>query len=214
MSEEAEKKKQHEPVKKGEIILRDHEYDGIQEYDQHLPNWWLFTFYIMVAFFVVYWLAFFTLGAMPSNIDTIERKLAVIDEARKEAMLAMLNDDGLWEMSRDEAIVAEGRKIYQTNCMACHGMNLGGKSEGPQYVGEPLNDNEWKYGANPVAVYNLVHNGSPDLTKGMPPWGPMLGPQRVAQVVSFVLSHHEPGSGVDAKPEVETSPPPAAESGS
>ena len=106
-------------------------------------------------------------------------------------MLAMLNNDGLWEMSRDETVTGPGQEIYQTRCMPCHGVNMGGKSEGPQFVGEPLNDKLWKYGAMPTDIFKVVHDGSPDVTKGMPPWGTLLGPDRVAQVVSFVLSKHE-----------------------
>lgn len=40
---------------KGEVVLREHEFDGIQEYDQKLPNWWLFTFYIAIVWFLVHW---------------------------------------------------------------------------------------------------------------------------------------------------------------
>ena len=124
--------------------------------------------------------------------------MAKINEARDEAVMAMLNDEGLWELSRDEVAVAEGKTIYTTTCMACHGTNRGGRSEGPQFVGEPLDDVEWKYGGNPTQVFNIVHDGSPDLTKGMPPWGPILGPQGVAKVVSYLMSFHEvspPGEG-------------------
>lgn len=212
---EKEKKKRKEEELPPGVVLKEHEYDGIREYDQRLPNWWLFSWYITIVFFLFYWFAYFQLGAMPSAREKIDARLATIEKAREEAMLAMLNDEGLWEMSRDKAAVAEGEKIYTTTCLACHGLKMGGRSEGPQFVGEPLNDTEWKYGGNPTQVYNTVHNGSPDLTKGMPPWGPMLGPEGVAKVVSFILSHHEvspPGEGpapAAPAPEAEAPPPPA-----
>ena len=32
----------------------DHDYDGIQEYNNPLPGWWLWTFYLSIAFALVY----------------------------------------------------------------------------------------------------------------------------------------------------------------
>ncbi|MDZ4288692.1 MAG: hypothetical protein U0984_12075, partial [Prosthecobacter sp.] len=55
----------------------------------------------------------------------------------------------------------------------------------------PLNDGEWKHGGQPLQVLTVVRKGSPDVTKGMPPWEPQLGQQRVIEVVAFVLSKHQ-----------------------
>ena len=52
MPTDPEMKVAHYATKKGEVVLRPHEYDGIQEYDQKLPNWWLVIFYGSIALFV------------------------------------------------------------------------------------------------------------------------------------------------------------------
>jgi len=51
------------------VVLLDHEYDGIQEYDQRLPNWWLFTLYGAIVFSVLYWFFHFQSNVAESDAD-------------------------------------------------------------------------------------------------------------------------------------------------
>ena len=98
----------HKPVQEHEldegVSLGPHVYDGIQEYDQRLPNWWLFTFYIMIAFFVFYWVAYYQFGAMASDEERLDAKMAKIEAARNESMMAMLND----KESEDDSSILGG----------------------------------------------------------------------------------------------------------
>ena len=38
-------------------LLLDHNYDGIKELDNPLPNWWLVTFFLTILFGVPYYMA-------------------------------------------------------------------------------------------------------------------------------------------------------------
>jgi cytochrome c oxidase cbb3-type subunit 3 len=195
----------NQQLEPGEVRLRDHVYDGIQEYDQKLPNWWLWTFYIAIIIFVLYWFLFYQAGMFHTDGERIDSEMARIEKVRAERLeklMGKLNDEVLWEMSANSQIVAEGQKIYTAKCIGCHAPNLGGSTNGPIYTGLPLNDAEWKYGeGKPMGVLNTVMNGSPDKTKGMVAWAPEIGEGQVAKVVAYVLSHHEPpAGGVPATP--------------
>ncbi len=183
--------------------LRPHVFDGIEEYDQKLPNWWLFTLYIAIVFFVVHWIIHFQFRVVPSDAQRLDPVVAKIRDDRMKAMTAMLNDTTLGKLATDQAVVAEGQKIYQQTCLPCHGPNRGGKTEAPLYIGASLADAEWRYGAKPTDIYKMIFDGSPspaDLAaKGeipMPAQGPVLGPEKVASVAAFILSHH-----LQAKPQ-------------
>ncbi|HYF37045.1 MAG TPA: cbb3-type cytochrome c oxidase N-terminal domain-containing protein [Prosthecobacter sp.] len=56
--------------------LRDHIYDGIQEYDQKLPNWWLFSWYITMVGFVIAWFVYYQLGVGKSDVEAIDHAMA------------------------------------------------------------------------------------------------------------------------------------------
>ncbi len=57
--------------------IRPHQFDGIQEYDKRLPNWWLLTFYGAITFAIAYWLLIQTLAA-PSDTSRLGAELARI----------------------------------------------------------------------------------------------------------------------------------------
>ncbi|HYF37046.1 MAG TPA: cytochrome c, partial [Prosthecobacter sp.] len=94
-----------------------------------------------------------------------------VEQVRQQE-LALINDAKLWEMSKDAKVIAAGPAIYSTTCVACHGPDMSAQMAGAKLPGLPLNDNEWKHGGSPTQILSVVRKGSPDVTKGMPPWEP------------------------------------------
>ncbi len=199
------------------VTLREHVYDGIQEYDQRLPNWWLFTFYGAIVWFVLFWFIYYQTPFLKSDRQKLETKLAVVDAKKSEEMekvLASLDNEALRKMSQDASVVQKGKEIFSAKCVACHGADLSATLNGVPLPGLPLNDNVWKFGYEPMDVFNLVTNGSPDPTKGMIAWKAQLGATDILQVVSFVLKTNQEATG-GAEPKLAPDSPklqePAAE---
>jgi cytochrome c oxidase cbb3-type subunit 3 len=172
--------------------MRPHVYDGIQEYDNRLPNWWLWTFYAAVIFSVLYWFSWYNADMMRSDAEHIEAQMSAVEEARLAAM-GEISNDTLWQMSRNTGFVSAGAAIYKDKCVACHGADLKGG------IGLNLLDAEWKWGNQPLSVYSVIAAGSPDKMAGMQAWVGELGPQKVSQVTAFVLSHHTEQAMADAE---------------
>lgn len=168
------------PQKPGEDALRPHSFDGIHEYDKRLPNWWLFTLYGTIAFSIVYWM----MTQHFNRVDEGKRVAAQVQEMRaaKAAAAGTFDDSTLWTMSRSTEVVAAGEATYKTTCMSCHGDKLQGG------IGVNLADSTWIHGGKPTEVVKTVTEGV--LVKGMPAWGPVLGPKKTAEVVAFILSKH------------------------
>lgn len=177
----------HKPDPDHDEPLRPHTYDGIQEYDKRLPNWWLLTFYGAIVFAVVYWFYFRHSGVAISDGARVEAEMAQVEAARL-AGASSFNDDTLWEMSRNPVFVEAGRATFNTTCVTCHLASLRGKDENPTAIGVNLVDANWLYGGRPTEVFGTVDKGT---AKGMPAWGPSLGPKKVSEVVAFVFSHHK-----------------------
>ncbi len=159
--------------------LRHHTYDGIQEYDKRLPNWWLFTLYGAIVFAAAYWAYYHWSAHMVPGYVRVERQ---IGEYQKAALAAggPPTDAQLYKFSTDPAIVAAGQKTFMANCVACHGPELKGG------IGPNLTDNVWIHGGKPTDIYNTITKGV--LEKGMPVWGPVLGAARITDVAAFVIS--------------------------
>ncbi len=167
--------------------LRDHTFDGIEEYDKKLPNWWLWTLWGAIIFSVFYWFHYHVTEFGKDQDEKLALQMAVyFPEDAAEAM-RNLTDADLWTMSQSTKIVASGQKVYTATCASCHGPNLQGG------IGLNLADADWKHGGNPLDLIKVVNHGV--LEAGMPGWKAQLGDSRVAEVVAFILSHHQPPEG-------------------
>ena len=197
-----EPKRGHFAKEKGEIILREHEYDGIQEYDQKLPNWWLFTFYGAIVWFVIYWVLYYHTSTFKSAHQLVEEKIAAVEKAKAaelEKTLASLDDATLvHEWAAKSEVVAAGEATYQQICSACHAADLSatmtaGTTKVP-LPGLPLNDGVWKFGGKPMDIFKMINEGSPADSTGnngvkmQPKGGASLTPRQVAEVVAYLVT--------------------------
>lgn len=182
--------------KKGEVVLRPHEYDGIQECDQKLPNWWLITFFGAILFYLAYWIIYYQAGWIKSDTDAVTEAMSGIEVEKQEALketLASLSDEILVkEWATNPGIVAKGESHYKGICIACHGPEL----DAPNKLGLSLVDGDWKYGGSPMEIFKIINEGTPANSKGMEPTGARMPPkggsnfssQQVAELVAYLIS--------------------------
>jgi len=157
----------------------DHEYDGIVEHDNPLPNWWLGIFFGTVIFGYAYWIYYHVAHAAPDQWGELQQ-----DEARAARLAASrgpVTDESLLAISKDPQTLQEGEHVYTQNCVQCHGAALEGK------IGPNLTDSFWLYGNKPTEIHKVVSDGGA-AGKGMQAWMPSLGAARVRNVVAFLLS--------------------------
>lgn len=164
--------------------IRDHTYDGIQEFDKSLPNWWLFTLYATIVFSIAYWVYYQKADIGKTQEEELAAALAVVNEnvAKAKAEAGVFDNDTFWVMAKNPEVVTAGEAIYMGTCASCHGMSLEGG------IGLALDDDDWKHGGEPLDLKRVVDEGV--AAAGMPPWGPVLGEEKVNQVVAYVLSKH------------------------
>jgi cytochrome c oxidase cbb3-type subunit 3 len=184
----------------------DHSYDGIQEFDNRLPNWWLWTLYGAIGFAICYWLFFHTWGWGNLKYEQYRSEMAAAAEAQLARMEGQeTTNETLLLMSAVPATVERGHEIFSQFCVACH------LADGSGSVGPNLTDGYWLHGGQPLQILHTVTYGVAD--KGMAAWGNQLGPRRVQEVVAYVLTiknTNRPGKAPQGEPEGAEGGEPAA----
>ncbi|MFP4156576.1 MAG: cbb3-type cytochrome c oxidase N-terminal domain-containing protein [Opitutales bacterium] len=165
------------------VVLKEHSYDGIREYDQRLPRWWMITLLGAILFSIIYWTVYDPDAEYTGDEKTqLEARLAEIQAARLANSIDVTDDALFWEMADSEQFVLAGKETYDNNCATCHGTDLQGG------IGFNLVDAEWVHGSQPSAIYITIDEGIPD--KGMQAWGSLLGQKRIAEVVAYILEQN------------------------
>lgn len=170
-------------------LKRPHQADGIEEYDNPLPSWWVGLFLFTIVFSVVYLVYYHALGG-ESLRASLDRVMVMSGSATSPPGAGGVGGGGggntgdgaagLGPVPTDAASLAEGRAVYAQNCTPCHGaLGEGG-------IGPNLTDRSWIHGGASDTIARVIFQGVPE--KGMIAWGPILGPKKVLQVAGHVLS--------------------------
>ena len=177
--------------------IMDHEYDGIREYDNPLPGWWVATFWLTFLFSVGYFFHYHLSGRGVSIHEAYAEELK-----RHEAFIARraakekVTEKSLETLMGTATALAAGQKIFAARCEACHA------AQGQGLVGPNLTDDHWIQGQGALMdIYQVVHDGV--AAKGMPAWSRQLTPMELRQVVVFagtLRGKNVPGKASEGKP--------------
>ncbi|MBS1958559.1 MAG: c-type cytochrome [Bdellovibrionales bacterium] len=163
-----------------DVPLSDHEYDGIQEFNNPAPFWWQLAFYLSIVFAIGYY-AYYEIGMGESSDQRITEAMYKIKQIQNANKPQGPDEKELNAMLAQAESVDAGKEVFISKCAACHAPDGGG------LVGPNLTDQYWLHGKGGISdIYKVVRDGVAD--KGMPPWGPILKETELKSVVVFVKS--------------------------
>lgn len=184
-----------------DVATTGHEWDGIKEYNNPLPAWWLWTFYASILFAIGYVIVY---PAIPngsggskgyfgwSSRGDIEKTMAEV-QASKAALGDKIAAADMGTILKTDELknyaVAAGAAIFKVNCTQCHGSGAQGA------IGYPnLNDDSWLWGGKPDDIYKTIAHGirytadADTRTSEMPAFGAgVLEDAKIAQVANYVI---------------------------
>ena len=155
---------------------------AIKELDNNLPPWWIYGFYATIVFAFVYMIRYHVLNA-DDQFEEYEIEYAEANRAIEEYKKTAKNlvDINTVEVLTEATDLNAGKKIFETNCVACHMADGGGG------IGPNLTDKNWILGGGIKNVFRTISEGGRD-GKGMVAWKTSLKPLEMAQVASYVLT--------------------------
>ncbi len=169
------------PIEQEADIDLGHEYDGIRELNNRLPPWWIYGFYLTIAFAAIYLWRYHVSHTAPLSKEEYEIAVQRADENVKEYLKQKGEtvDENSITMLGD-ADIAEGKKIFQVACIACHSEGGGGN------VGPNLTDDYWLHGGDIKSVFKTIKYG----INAMPTWQNSYSNKQIGQLASYVKSLH------------------------
>jgi cytochrome c oxidase cbb3-type subunit 3 len=195
------------PIKKEprQVETTGHSWDGIEEYNNPLPRWWVWVFYATIVWGIGYTVAYpawplitqATPGLLGASTRAdVEVEIAAVDKANAAIKEKLVAAD-LTAIGADPELAnyAEraGAAVFKTNCAQCHGSGAAGV-EGKGYPN--LLDDDWLWGGTMEDIHTTVTYGIRNTTdpnarySEMPKFGldGILDATQIAQVAEHVLA--------------------------
>jgi cytochrome c oxidase cbb3-type subunit 3 len=188
----------------GVVETTGHSWDGIEEYNNPLPRWWVWVFYACIVWGIWYTIAYpawplltrATEGYLGADMrEDVAAEIKRFDDANAE-IKAKLVAAPLADIPANDELTqyatAAGASVFKTFCAQCHGSG----AAGVQGKGYPnLTDNDWLWGGDMEQIYLTINHGIRNTTdpdarySEMPKFGAdgLLEDAQISEVVEYVL---------------------------
>ena len=173
----------------GEAKLHGHVWDEtLAEYNNPLPRWWMYLFWLTIFFAIVYLVLYPGFGnnkglygwsSAQGEGSQYAREMQKADETYGP-IFAKYQTEDLKAVAADPEANAMGGRLFLTYCAQCHGSDARGANGFPN-----LTDNDWLYGGEPETIKTTVLGGRFGV---MPALGPVLGGEGTKDVANYVRS--------------------------
>jgi cytochrome c oxidase cbb3-type subunit III len=166
-----------------EAPLMTHSYDGIHEYDNPMPSWWITTFWVSIVFAAGYWVWFHVTGwgvTPDAHYQAELTKYAEQKELRDAADARDVNEEAIARNARDPKVVEKGKQIFAAKCVACHA------EDGRGLIGPNLTDRFQLHGTTRMDMFKTVRGGVQGTA--MLAWGEQMPATDVVAVTTFVTT--------------------------
>src|SRR5690625_3264330 len=158
--------------------------EDLEEYNNPLPRWWMWMFYLSILFGFGYLALYPGLGNFAGYLGWTQvgahAKDVAAAEERYGPLYASMAAIPIPELAQDPQAMQTGNRLFGNNCAVCHGADGRGAPGFPN-----LADDDWLYGGSPEAIKTSILDGREGI---MPAWGAALGDEGVDQVAAYVFS--------------------------
>ncbi len=158
--------------------------ENLAEYNNPLPRWWLWLFYITLIFGLGYLVLYPGLGSFRGVLNWTHQNAYAKEmeaaEAKYGPLFAGYAARPIPELVADADALRIGQRLFVNYCASCHGSDAGG---GPGFPN--LRDDDWLYGGSPDAITTTILDGR---SGSMPAWQTVLGDKGVEEVTAYVMS--------------------------
>ena len=173
----------------GEVETTGHTWDeDLGEYNNPLPRWWMWLFYLTIFFALGYLVMYPGLGSYKGTLgwSSTGEHAAEVKQADAEfgPVFAQFAAKEIKAVAADPQAHAIGERLFLNYCAQCHGSDARGSKGFPN-----LADNDWLWGGTPALIKTSILEGRNGV---MPPLGAALGSDDdVKNVAHYVLSLSE-----------------------
>ncbi len=162
-------------------ILLDHNYDGIQEYDNPTPGWWWWLFHATTAFSVVYFIFFtFSPAAWTATDEHAAASTALLRKQFGEIGDLTPDEATLVKFMHDDKWLVVGEATFKGRCVSCHG------ARGEGGVGVNLTDDHFKNVKTITDLAKVITEGAAN--GAMPAWKNQLHPNEIVLSAAYVAT--------------------------